>query len=214
MAGSGGKSMGAYDYLIKLMLIGDSGVGKSSLLLRFSDDSFDMNCTPTIGIDFKLRTIELDSKKIKLQLLDTAGQERFKTITTAHYRNAMGILLVYDITNDQSFRNIEEWLKNIEKHTSQPVNKILVGNKTDLAAQRKVSTEDGKKLAEQLDMAFYETSAKDKTMVDEAFFALTRDIKSRLGEHSGPTRNAGTVQVNKNDESSSTKKKGGCGGCA
>ena len=87
----------------------------------------DMNCTPTIGIDFKLRTIELDNKKIKLQLLDTAGQERFKTITTAHYRNAMGILLVYDITNEQSFKNIEEWLKNIEKHTSQPVNKILIG---------------------------------------------------------------------------------------
>jgi small GTP-binding protein len=86
-----------------------------------------MNCTPTIGIDFKLRTIELDNKKIKLQLLDTAGQERFKTITTAHYRNAMGILLVYDITNEQSFKNIEEWLKNIEKHTSQPVNKILIG---------------------------------------------------------------------------------------
>ena len=127
----------------------------------------DMNCTPTIGIDFKLRTIELDNKKIKLQLLDTAGQERFKTITTAHYRNAMGILLVYDITNEQSFKNIEEWLKNIEKHTSQPVNKILIGEscdldfdarssdtipysigiKTDLGSQRKVSTEDGKKLA-------------------------------------------------------------------
>ena len=91
-----------------------------------------MNCTPTIGIDFKLRTIELDNKKIKLQLLDTAGQERFKTITTAHYRNAMGILLVYDITNEQSFKNIEEWLKNIEKHTSQPVNKILIGESCDL----------------------------------------------------------------------------------
>jgi len=206
--------MGAYDYLIKLMLIGDSGVGKSSLLLRFSDDSFDMNCTPTIGIDFKLRTIELDAKKIKLQLLDTAGQERFKTITTAHYRNAMGILLVYDITNDQSFHNIQEWLKNIEKHTSQPVNKILVGNKTDLAAQRKVSTEDGRAMAETLDMAFYETSAKDKSMVDEAFFALTRDIKARLGENSGPSRQTGTVQVSKTDDNSKSSKKSGCSGCA
>uniref|UniRef100_A0A6T7LZX2 Uncharacterized protein n=1 Tax=Hanusia phi TaxID=3032 RepID=A0A6T7LZX2_9CRYP len=214
MAGAGGKSMGSYDYLIKLMLIGDSGVGKSSLLLRFSDDSFDMNCTPTIGIDFKLRTIELDGKKIKLQLLDTAGQERFKTITTAHYRNAMGILLVYDITNEQSFKNIEEWLKNIEKHTSQPVNKILIGNKTDLGAQRKVSTEEGRKLAEQLNMAFYETSAKDKSMVDEAFFALTRDIKKRLGEHPGPNKSSGTVQVSKQEESSSAGKKKSCGGCA
>jgi Ras-related protein Rab-8A len=206
------KSAPAYDYLIKLMLIGDSGVGKSSLLLRFSDDSFDMNCTPTIGIDFKLRTIELDNKKIKLQLLDTAGQERFKTITTAHYRNAMGILLVYDITNEQSFKNIEEWLKNIEKHTSQPVNKILIGNKTDLGSQRKVSTEDGKKLAEKLNMAFYETSAKDKTMVDEAFFALTRDIKKRLGESSGSAsaskQPTGPITVGGGDDA---KKKEGCG---
>jgi Ras-related protein Rab-8A len=213
MAGAGGKSMGAYDYLIKLMLIGDSGVGKSSLLLRFSDDSFDMNCTPTIGIDFKLRTIELDGKKIKLQLLDTAGQERFKTITTAHYRNAMGILLVYDVTNEQSFKNIEDWLKNIDKHTSQPVNKILIGNKMDLAAQRKISTDEGRKLAERLNMAFYETSAKDKSCVDEAFFALTRDIKKRLGEHGGTGggggRPQGTVQVGQDTSAASTKK-GGC----
>jgi len=212
MAHTAGKSMGAYDYLIKLMLIGDSGVGKSSLLLRFSDDSFDMNCTPTIGIDFKLRTIELDGKKIKLQLLDTAGQERFKTITTAHYRNAMGILLVYDITNKQSFDNITDWLKNIEKHTSQAPNKILVGNKTDLAAQRKVSTEQGRQLADQLQMTHYETSAKDKTMVDEAFFALTRDIKMRLGENSAHPRGApgaapGTVTL----DSEAGKKKGGWG---
>uniref|UniRef100_A0A7S0VY16 Uncharacterized protein n=1 Tax=Hemiselmis tepida TaxID=464990 RepID=A0A7S0VY16_9CRYP len=211
MAGAGGKSMGAYDYLIKLMLIGDSGVGKSSLLLRFSDDSFDMNCTPTIGIDFKLRTIELDGKKIKLQLLDTAGQERFKTITTAHYRNAMGILLVYDVTNEQSFKNIEDWLKNIDKHTSQPVNKILIGNKMDLASQRKVSTEEGKKLAERLNMAFFETSAKEKSCVDEAFFALTRDIKKRLGESGGGgggSRPMGTVQVG--DAADDKKKSGGC----
>mmetsp|Transcript_27439 Transcript_27439/g.72431 ORF Transcript_27439/g.72431 Transcript_27439/m.72431 type:complete len:201 (-) Transcript_27439:364-966(-) len=180
---------GGYDYLIKLMLIGDSGVGKSSLLLRFSDDSFDLNCTPTIGIDFKLRTIEMDNKKIKLQLLDTAGQERFKTITTAHYRNAMGILLVYDVTNEQSFRNIEEWLKNIEKHTSQPVNKILIGNKSDLASDRKVSTEAGKQLAEKLNLAFFETSAKDKTMVDDAFITITRDIKKRLGDSAMPAPN-------------------------
>mmetsp|Transcript_66879 Transcript_66879/g.139382 ORF Transcript_66879/g.139382 Transcript_66879/m.139382 type:complete len:211 (+) Transcript_66879:71-703(+) len=210
MASQAGKSMGAYDYLIKLMLIGDSGVGKSSLLLRFSDDSFDMNCTPTIGIDFKLRTIELDNKKIKLQLLDTAGQERFKTITTAHYRNAMGILLVYDITNETSFRNIEEWLKNIEKYTSQPVNKILIGNKADLSAQRKVTAEEGKKLADQLGMEFFETSAKDKDKVEEAFFALTRDIKKRLGEHSGPSKPTGSIQLSKQDDSKKEQKKKCC----
>jgi len=130
-----------YDYLIKLMLIGDSAVGKSSLLLRFSDDTFDLSGTPTIGIDFKLRTIDLDGKKIKLQLLDTAGQERFRTITTAHYRNAMGILLVFDVTKEDSFKNITDWLRNIEKHTTGTINKLLLGNKCDLEDKRVVSKE-------------------------------------------------------------------------
>ena len=130
-----------YDYLIKLMLIGDSAVGKSSLLLRFSDDTFDLSGTPTIGIDFKLRTIDLDGKKIKLQLLDTAGQERFRTITTAHYRNAMGILLVFDVTKEDSFKNINDWLRNIEKHTTGTINKLLLGNKCDLEDKRVVSKE-------------------------------------------------------------------------
>eukprot|EP01097_Dermamoeba_algensis_P006746 TRINITY_DN420_c0_g1_i4.p1 TRINITY_DN420_c0_g1~~TRINITY_DN420_c0_g1_i4.p1 ORF type:complete len:135 (-),score=16.19 TRINITY_DN420_c0_g1_i4:474-878(-) len=103
-AQAGGK--GAYDYLIKLLLIGDSGVGKSCLLLRFSDDSFTPSFITTIGIDFKIRTIELDGKKIKLQIWDTAGQERFRTITTAYYRGAMGILLVYDVTDEKSFGSI------------------------------------------------------------------------------------------------------------
>lgn len=105
--------------LIKLLLIGDSGVGKSCLLLRFSDDSFTPSFITTIGIDFKIRTITLDGKRIKLQIWDTAGQERFRTITTAYYRGAMGILLVYDVTDEKSFGNIRNWVKNIEQHASE-----------------------------------------------------------------------------------------------
>merc|ERR1719186_447292 len=104
-----------YDYLFKLLLIGDSGVGKTCVLFRFSEDAFNATFISTIGIDFKIRTIELDGKKIKLQIWDTAGQERFRTITTAYYRGAMGIMLVYDITNEKSFDNIKNWIRNMEK---------------------------------------------------------------------------------------------------
>ena len=129
----------AYDYLMKVLLIGDSGVGKTCLLLRFSDDTFTPNFITTIGIDFKIRTIELEGKKVKLQIWDTAGQERFRTITTAYYRGAMGILLVYDVTDEKSFENIRHWMRNIEQHASDSVNKMIIGNKCDML-DRKVCT--------------------------------------------------------------------------
>jgi Ras-related protein Rab-8A len=135
------KTPEGYDYLIKLMLIGDSAVGKSSLLLRYSDDTFNLSEMSTNGIDFKLRTIDMDGKKIKLHLLDTAGRESFRTITSAHYRNAMGFLLVFDVTKEDSFKNITDWLRNIEKHTTGTTNKLLLGNKCDLEDKRVVSTE-------------------------------------------------------------------------
>merc|ERR1711939_287588 len=122
-----------YDFLIKLLLISDSGVGKSCLLLRFCDDAWTPSFITTIGIDFKIRTIELDGKKIKLQIWDTAGQERFRTITQAYYRGAMGILLVYDVTDDKSFGNIRTWMRNIDQHANEAVVKILLGNKCDMA---------------------------------------------------------------------------------
>merc|ERR1712167_236646 len=108
-----------FDFLIKLLLIGDSGVGKSCLLLCFSDQSFTTSFITTIGIDFKIKTIELDGKRIKLQIWDTAGQERFRTITTAYYRGAMGILLVFDVTDDQSFQNIATWMDQIDQHADR-----------------------------------------------------------------------------------------------
>ncbi|KAK9760953.1 GTP-binding protein, partial [Basidiobolus ranarum] len=121
-----------YDHLIKLLLIGDSGVGKSCLLLRFCDDSFTPSFITTIGIDFKIRTIDLDGKRIKLQIWDTAGQERFRTITTAYYRGAMGIIVVFDVTDERSFNNVRNWIKNVEQHANEGVSKILIGNKCDI----------------------------------------------------------------------------------
>ncbi|KAJ2662644.1 GTP-binding protein [Coemansia sp. RSA 1200] len=189
----------SYDYLMKLLIIGDSGVGKSCLLLRFSDDQFTPSFITTIGIDFKIRTIELDGKRIKLQIWDTAGQERFRTITTAYYRGAMGILLVYDVTDERSFNNIENWYMNVEQHASEGVNKILIGNKCDIDDRRVVTKDMGQALANKFNINFKETSAKSNINVEESFLELAADIKKRLLDSASQpeqTTIAGRVDIN------------------
>lgn len=170
----------AYDYLFKLLLIGDSGVGKTCVLFRFSDDAFNSTFISTIGIDFKIRTIELDGKKIKLQIWDTAGQERFRTITTAYYRGAMGIMLVYDITQEKTFENIRNWIRNIEQHASEDVEKMILGNKCDMEDKRVVAKERGEQLAREFNVRFFETSAKANISVEDAFMTIARDIKKKI----------------------------------
>ncbi|CAH8465352.1 unnamed protein product [Schistosoma turkestanicum] len=169
-----------YDYLFKLLLIGDSAVGKTSLLLQFADNQFNHTFIATIGIDFKVRTIELGGKRIKLQIWDTAGQERFRTITTAYYRGAMGIMLVYDITNRRSFSNITTWMNNISQHANPKVSKMLLGNKCDFDHFREVKKDDGEALANAYGIPFMETSAKTNINVQDAFMTLTRNIKTRI----------------------------------
>jgi len=166
----------AYDYLFKLLLIGDSGVGKTCLLFRFSDDAFNTTFISTIGIDFKIKTVEVDGKKIKLQIWDTAGQERFHTITTSYYRGAMGIMLVYDITQEKTFDNIAKWLRNIDEHASEGVERMILANKCDMNDKRMVSQEKGDGIARDHNIKFYETSAKENINVEEAFMKLTEDI--------------------------------------
>lgn len=193
-----------YDFLFKLLLIGDSGVGKTCVLFRFSEDAFNSTFISTIGIDFKIRTIELDGKKIKLQIWDTAGQERFRTITTAYYRGAMGIMLVYDITNDKSFENIKNWIRNIEEHASSDVEKMVLGNKCDMEDRRLVSKERGTQLATEYGIKFMETSAKASINVEEAFFTLARDIKLKMDkklEQTSPQA-ASTISVTQQNKQS------------
>ncbi|KAL5248647.1 hypothetical protein ACHWQZ_G017733 [Mnemiopsis leidyi] len=165
-----------FDYLFKLLLIGDSGVGKTCILFRFSDDAFNSTFISTIGIDFKIKTIELHGKKIKLQIWDTAGQERFQTITTSYYRGAMGIMLVYDITQSSSFGNINKWLRNIEDHATDNVAKLILGNKCDMEARRVVPTDQGEQLAKSKGLKFLETSAKANINIDKAFTMIAEDI--------------------------------------
>ena len=138
-----------YDYLLKLIVIGESSVGKTCVLLRFSDDQFPTSHMPTIGIDFRIKTINISNKTVKLQVWDTAGQERFRTITQTYYKGAMGIILVYDCTEESTFNNIQNWLQQIDQHAVPNVKKVLIANKTDMPeADKKVNPERGQALAD------------------------------------------------------------------
>ena len=170
-----------YDFLFKLLLIGDSGVGKSCLLLRFADDTYTESYISTIGVDFKIRTIELDGKTIKLQVWDTAGQERFRTITSSYYRGAHGIIVVFDVTDQESFNNVKQWLQEIDRYASENVDKLLVGNKCDLTDKKVIEYTSAKAYADQLGISFLETSAKNATSVEQAFMTMAAEIKSRVG---------------------------------
>ena len=169
-----------HDYFFKILLIGDSGVGKSCLLLRFADDSWTDSHISTIGVDFKIKTLNCDGKIIKLQIWDTAGQERFRTITSSYYRGAQGIILVFDCTDMESFNNVKQWLGEIDRYACENVNRLLVGNKSDLTSKRAVETASAKEFADSLGIPFLETSAKNATNVEEAFITMAGEIKNRM----------------------------------
>uniref|UniRef100_A0A7N0ZZY3 Ras-related protein RABA5a n=1 Tax=Kalanchoe fedtschenkoi TaxID=63787 RepID=A0A7N0ZZY3_KALFE len=168
------------DYLFKVVLIGDSAVGKSNLLSRFARNEFYPSSKSTIGVEFQTQKMEINGKEIKAQIWDTAGQERFKAITSAYYRGAVGALVVYDITRQQTFENVSKWLDELHTHSDMNVVTILVGNKSDLKDAREVSTADGKALAEAQGMFFIETSALDSSNVVEAFQTVVREIYNIL----------------------------------
>ncbi|WWC86413.1 uncharacterized protein L201_001290 [Kwoniella dendrophila CBS 6074] len=163
---------------LKLLLIGNSSVGKSSLLLRFTDDEFlsDEETAATIGVDFKAKSIEIDGKKYKLSVWDTAGQERFRTLTSSYYRGAQGVVLVYDVSSRQTFDELLKWFKEIDTYCGESVVKMIVGNKIDKEFSRQVSTDEGKTFALRMGALFIECSAKTKLGVPEAFEDLVRRI--------------------------------------
>ncbi|KAF6214504.1 hypothetical protein GE061_009247 [Apolygus lucorum] len=181
-----------YDFLFKLLLIGDSGVGKSCLLLRFADDLYSESYISTIGVDFKIRTIQLDDKIIKLQIWDTAGQERFRTITSSYYRGAHGIIVVYDMTDAESFASLKNWLEEVDRFACPNVSKLLVGNKFDLTSKRAVDVETAESFSEEQGIPFIETSAKNNVNVENAFMRMATEIKERIG----PISCAGDIPPN------------------
>jgi len=164
-----------YDHLFKLVLIGDTGVGKSCLLLRFADDAFTESYISTIGVDFRFRTVKVDGKTVKLQIWDTAGQERFRTITSAYYRGADGIIMVYDVTNKDSFDHVSGWLTEVNRYANEGTCKLLVGNKSDME-EKAVTSLQAQEYADSLGIPFLETSAKNAQNVEEAFLTMAAEL--------------------------------------
>ncbi|XP_054779031.1 ras-related protein RABA2a [Prosopis cineraria] len=165
-----------YDYLFKVVLIGDSGVGKSNLLSRFTRNEFCLESKSTIGVEFATRTLEVEGRTIKAQIWDTAGQERYRAITSAYYRGALGALLVYDVTKPTTFENVSRWLKELRDHADANIVIMLIGNKTDLKHLRAVATEDAQSYAEKEGLSFIETSALEATNVEKAFQTILAEI--------------------------------------
>ncbi|KAI2493518.1 Rab-like small GTPase [Fragilaria crotonensis] len=167
----------SYDFIFKIVLLGDSGVGKSNLVFRFTKNEFNKDSKSTIGVEFATKTVQIeDNKLVKAQIWDTAGQERYRSIASSYYRGAVGALLVYDVTDRNSFNHVPMWLKEVEENAEKDCLIMLVGNKTDLNDQRTVFVRDGRSFARKNGLAFIETSALDATGVDTAFQRILQEI--------------------------------------
>jgi len=209
-----------YDYLFKIVLIGDSGVGKSNLLSRFTKNEFNLESKTTIGVEFATKSIISDNKVIKAQIWDTAGQERYRAITNAYYRGAVGALLVYDITKPSTFDNVEKWLKELREHAEPHIVVMLVGNKSDLKNLRAVKQEDASAFAEKHRLAFMETSALESSNVELAFQTIITEIYKLLnrksivgdGAYADETRvgQGENIKIGDTQQSPPITKKSGC----
>jgi len=171
-----------YDHLFKIVVIGDSGVGKSNLISRYTTNTFREEARTTIGVEFGHKTIKLDEKIIKAQIWDTAGQDRFKALTRGYYRGAVGGLLVYSVTDRISFEHLEKWLEELTNHADPGILVMLVGNKADLQNDRKVTTQEGKDFAQKNGLSFIETSAKTGSNTDKAFEKTVQEIYKQQSE--------------------------------
>jgi len=166
-----------FDHLYKIVLVGDSGVGKSNLLSRYTKNVFHEDTTSTIGVEFFVKNVTVDDVTIKAQIWDTAGQERYRAITSAYYRSAVGAMLVYDIVSKETFDSIERWLTELRQHSDPNIVIMVVGNKSDMKHVREVPTEKAMEYCEQNQLLFMETSAKDNNGVNDAFEILMKQIR-------------------------------------
>ena len=194
---------------IKIMLLGESQIGKTSLIQRYVKNNFNLSYITTVGIDFQLKQIKMNNKSIKLQIWDTAGQERFKNITKSYFHSSDGFIVGYDITSRLSFTNVSTWLKEINENAPEEIQKILIGNKCDLN-EREVTTEEGQKLAEENGMKFFETSAKNDINVKETFEAITKDILDVQYKVEGDGNRNSLVIDRKTEKKKDEEKKKGC----
>ena len=165
-----------YDMIFKVVLIGDTSVGKTNILSKYLSNEFDPDSKATVGVEFGTRDFKIENNTVKVQIWDTAGQERYRSITNAYYKGAKGSLLVYDITNPKTFENVDKWLSDLKTNAEEKISVVLVGNKTDLEAERKISIEQGKEKAELFKLAFIETSALNGNNIEKAFNELISDV--------------------------------------
>ena len=203
-----------YDYLLKYIIIGDAAVGKSNLLLRFAQGDFKTEYQLTIGVEFGAKNVDISNKKFRLQIWDTAGQENYRSITRAYYKNSVCALVVYDISSRDSFNNVTTWIEDCKNQSPKTIFMALVGNKCDLSDKRQVSIEEGRDLAEKNQMLFFETSAKDGINVEEIFLNTAKEIANKIdngyydlendtcGIKRGLARNTHQVQLGSNQGSS------------
>lgn len=180
-----------YNFVFKVVLIGESGVGKTNLLSRFTRNEFNHDSRTTIGVEFSTRTVVIDNVTVKAQIWDTAGLERYRAITSAYYRGAVGALLVYDISKNVTFDNAERWLKELYDHADSNIVIMLVGNKSDLAHLRTVPMEEARMFAEKNNLHFLETSALDSTNVELAFNTVLKEIYKRVSSSDMSNRRDG-----------------------
>ena len=205
---------GAYDHLFRYIIVGDMAVGKSCILLQFTDHKFRYQHELTIGVEFGGKTLEIKNRKLKIQIWDTAGQEQFQAITRAYYKGAIGALLVYDITRRDTFDHITKWLNEVKTHGSKDIVCVLVGNKKDLEDSRKVTYEEGEQLAKINGIFFLETSAKTAENVNEVFLKTAEKILDNMIENGtdiSPNKNM-RISLDDDDDDKKLKKKKGCCG--
>jgi small GTP-binding protein len=204
------------DFLVKIVLIGDSGVGKTNILARFTRDQFNPESKSTIGVEFATKTLEVNGKSVKAQIWDTAGQERYRAITSAYYRGAIGALLIYDITTALTFSALPKWLSELKENADPNIVIMLVGNKLDLAEKRAVASEEGVGFSQSDNLLFIETSAKDSTNVTEAFTTLITEVVENISKRDlKPAGDAGPAAPVKPggvviSPAADAKKSGGC----
>ena len=195
-----------FSVFFKILLIGDLGVGKSCVILRYVEGDFPGNIMSSIGVDFKTKQIDLDDRLIKLQIWDTAGHEKFRTITTSYYKSAHAIIIIYDITEINSFEHVKNWMIDIDKFAKQGVLKTLVANKTDLEEQRKIKKEEGESIAKKYGVNFFEVSAKDNKNIDELFLDIAKSLLVK-NDNGLNEENVSNIVLNNNKINLKKKKK-------
>ena len=205
-----------YDVIIKLVVLGDTSVGKTNLLLRYVNDKFDAHSQPSLGMDYLTKDMEIDDYNIKVQFWDTAGQEKYRSIALSYFRAADGILLIYDLARRETFENIKDWLRDVRENSTKENKIMLVGNKIDLEEEREVTTEEGESFAKENGLFFYETSAKtnEEGCVDEAFTSIIKECSTLLISQYKEKEELGKNRIRKETlmlkESQAKKEKGWC----